>query len=52
MLAVMAGPFLVPIKGIEVPFDDNDNQTKTFFLGYFPFVLYFTLFEARPLSRA
>ena len=29
----MAGSFLVPKKGVEIPFDDNANQLKLFFLN-------------------
>ena len=27
----MTGSFLVPIKPVEIPFDDNANRTKTYF---------------------
>ena len=47
----MAGPFLVPIKNVEIHFDDNANQNKIF-LEYCSFVLYFTLSEAYSLSKA
>ena len=26
----MAAPFVVPLKGVEIPFDDNANQLKPF----------------------
>ena len=28
----MAGPSVVPMKSVEIPLDDNGNQTKTFLL--------------------
>ena len=31
MSAIIAGPFVVPIKDVEISFDDNANEgTKTF----------------------
>ena len=41
----MNGPFVVPIKDVEISVNVNANQIKTVF-GYFSFVLYFTLSEA------
>ena len=37
----MTEAFLVPIKGVEIPFDDTVNQTKTVFLIFlFCFILH------------
>ena len=40
----MVRTFLVPITGVEIPFDDNVSHIKIF-LGYFSVVLHFTLSE-------
>ena len=38
MSAVMAELYVVPIKDVETPFDDNVNQTKT---GFWVFLFFF-----------